>query len=114
MTEGVSRMPNRAMLRAVGFTDADFDKPIIGIASAGSEVTPCNVHLDDLAAISKAALKEAGGAPMKFNTFVVTDGEAMGHEGMKCSLVEPGHHSGRHRARGQGPPDGRHPRDRRV
>ena len=87
MTEGVSRMPNRAMLRAVGFTDADFDKPIIGIASAGSEVTPCNVHLDDLAAISKAALKEAGGAPMKFNTFVVTDGEAMGHEGMKCSLV---------------------------
>jgi dihydroxy-acid dehydratase len=87
MTEGIARMPNRAMLRAVGFTDADFEKPIVGIASAGSEVTPCNVHLDDLAAISKAALKEAGGAPMKFNTFVVTDGEAMGHEGMKCSLV---------------------------
>ena len=87
MTEGVARMPNRAMLRAVGFTDADFDKPIVAIASAGSEVTPCNVHLDDLAAVSKDALKEAGGAPMKFNTFVVTDGEAMGHEGMKCSLV---------------------------
>ena len=87
MTEGVARMPNRAMLRAIGFTDADFEKPIVAIASAGSEVTPCNIHLDDLAAISKAALKEAGGAPMKFNTFVVTDGEAMGHEGMKCSLV---------------------------
>jgi dihydroxy-acid dehydratase len=87
MTEGVSRMPNRAMLRAVGFTDADFEKPIVAIASAGSEVTPCNIHLDELAAVSKAALREAGGAPMKFNTFVVTDGEAMGHEGMKCSLV---------------------------
>ena len=87
MTEGIARMPNRAMLRAVGFTDQDFEKPIIGIASAGSEVTPCNIHLDDLAAVSKAALKEAGGAPMKFNTFVVTDGEAMGHEGMKCSLI---------------------------
>ena len=65
MTEGVARMPNRAMLRAVGFTDEDFKKPMVGIASAGSEVTPCNIHLDDLAAISKAAVKEAGGAPMK-------------------------------------------------
>src|SRR5208282_683493 len=87
MTEGVSRMPNRAMLRAVGFTDEDFDKPIIGVASAGSEVSPCNVHLDDLAAIVKGSIREAGGVPLKFNTFVVTDGEAMGHEGMKCSLV---------------------------
>jgi dihydroxy-acid dehydratase len=87
MTEGTSRMPNRAMLRAIGFTDQDFDKPIIGIASAGSEVTPCNVHLDDLAAIAKTAIREDGGVPLKFNTFVVTDGEAMGHEGMKCSLI---------------------------
>jgi dihydroxy-acid dehydratase len=87
MTEGVSRMPNRAMLRAVGFTDEDFDKPIIAIASAGSEVSPCNVHLDDLAAMAKGAIRESGGVPLKFNTFVVTDGEAMGHEGMKCSLV---------------------------
>jgi dihydroxy-acid dehydratase len=87
MTEGLARMPNRAMLRAVGFTDADFSKPIIGVASAGSDVTPCNMHLDDLAAIAKAALREAGGVPLRFNTFVVTDGEAMGHEGMKCSLV---------------------------
>jgi dihydroxy-acid dehydratase len=87
MTEGVERTPNRAMLRAVGFGDEDFEKPIVGIASAGSEVTPCNVHLDDLAAIAKGALKEGGSVPLKFNTFVVTDGEAMGHEGMKCSLV---------------------------
>jgi dihydroxy-acid dehydratase len=87
MTEGVARMPNRAMLRAVGFTDDDFDKPIVAVASAGSEVSPCNVHLDDLAAIAKTGIREAGGVPLKFNTFVVTDGEAMGHEGMKCSLV---------------------------
>jgi dihydroxy-acid dehydratase len=87
MTGGVQRTPNRAMLRAVGFTDEDFDKPIIGIASAGSEVSPCNVHLDDLAAAGGQALRDAGGKPLKFNTFVVTDGEAMGHEGMKCSLV---------------------------
>ena len=87
MTEGVSRMPNRAMLRAVGFSDEDFDKPIVGVASAGSEVSPCNIHLDDLAAFAKTGIREAGGVPLKFNTFVVTDGEAMGHEGMKCSLV---------------------------
>jgi len=87
MTGGVARTPNRAMLRAVGFTDEDFDKPIVGVASAGSEVTPCNVHLDDLAAVAKTGIRAAGGVPLKFNTFVVTDGEAMGHEGMKCSLV---------------------------
>jgi dihydroxy-acid dehydratase len=87
MTGGVERTANRAMLRALGFTDEDFDKPIVGVASAGSEVTPCNVHLDDLAAVVKTGIREAGGVPLKFNTFVVTDGEAMGHEGMKCSLV---------------------------
>ena len=87
MTGGVARMPNRAMLRAVGFTHADFDKPIVAVASAGSEVSPCNVHLDDLAAVAKKGIRDAGGVPLKFNTFVVTDGEAMGHEGMKCSLV---------------------------
>jgi dihydroxy-acid dehydratase len=87
MTEGVARTPNRAMLRAAGFTDEDFQKPIVGIASAGAEVSPCNLHLDDLAAVAKGAIRDAGGAPLKFNTFVVTDGEAMGHEGMKCSLI---------------------------
>jgi dihydroxy-acid dehydratase len=87
MTEGVARTPNRAMLRAVGFTDADFGKPIIGVASAGSELTPCNLHLDDLALTARDSLREHGGMPLRFNTFVVSDGEAMGHEGMKCSLV---------------------------
>ena len=87
MTAGIERTPNRAMLRAVGFKDEDFNKPIIGIASAGSEVTPCNVHLDGLAVHAKKGVKEADGVPLKYNTFVVTDGEAMGHEGMKCSLV---------------------------
>lgn len=87
MTGGVERTPNRAMLRAVGFKDADFDKPIIGIASAGSDVSPCNYHMDDLADIASKTLKQSGGMPLGFHTFVVTDGEAMGHEGMKCSLV---------------------------
>lgn len=87
MTAGVERTPNRAMLRAVGFQDEDFTKPIIGVASAGSDVSPCNFHLDTLAQHAKTAMRKGGGMPLGFNTFVVTDGEAMGHEGMKCSLV---------------------------
>ena len=87
MTAGVERTPNRSMLRAVGFDDADFDRPIVGIASAGSEVTPCNMHLDDLAEVAKEGVRASGGVPLRYNTFVVTDGEAMGHEGMKASLV---------------------------
>jgi dihydroxy-acid dehydratase len=87
MTGGLERMPNRAMLRAIGFGDGDFAKPLVGIASAGAELSPCNIHHDELAGVAKAALGRAGAKPMKFNTFVVTDGEAMGHEGMKASLV---------------------------
>ena len=87
MTEGIERMPNRAMLRAIGMKDEDFSKPIVGVASAGSEVTPCNMHLDKLAIHAKKGISDAGGFPIKYNTFVVTDGEAMGHEGMKCSLI---------------------------
>ncbi|MBI2139318.1 dihydroxy-acid dehydratase, partial [Candidatus Woesearchaeota archaeon] len=87
MTAGVERTPNRAMLRAIGMKDEDFSKPIVGIASAGSEVTPCNMHLDSLAIHAKKGVFDAGGFPIKYNTFVVTDGEAMGHEGMKCSLI---------------------------
>ena len=87
MTSGVERTPNRAMLRAIGMKDEDFSKPLIGIASAGSEVTPCNMHLDELAVHAKKGVKAGGGFPIKYNTFVVTDGEAMGHEGMKCSLI---------------------------
>lgn len=87
MTQGLERTPNRAMLRAIGFSDDDFSKPLIGIASAGAELSPCNIHHDDLAAMAKKAIRETDAVPMKYNTFVVTDGEAMGHEGMKASLI---------------------------
>ena len=87
MTAGVERTPNRAVLRAIGFKDEDFQKSLIGIASAGAELSPCNIHHDALAVFAADELSGAGARPMKFNTFVVTDGEAMGHEGMKASLV---------------------------
>jgi dihydroxy-acid dehydratase len=86
MTSGPERSPNRAMLRAIGFGDGDFDLPIVGVASAGAEVSPCNIHHDELAALAKAELAALGAKPMKFNSFIVTDGEAMGTEGMKASL----------------------------
>ncbi|SER36324.1 dihydroxyacid dehydratase [Gracilibacillus ureilyticus] len=80
------RAPNRAMLRAVGVTDEDFKKPMIGIASTWSEVTPCNIHLDDLAINAKDGAKAAGGVPMIFNTITVSDGISMGTSGMRYSL----------------------------
>ncbi|AJD91975.1 dihydroxy-acid dehydratase [Jeotgalibacillus malaysiensis] len=86
ISEGVNRVPNRSMLRAVGFTDEDFKKPMIGVASTWSEVTPCNVHIDKLAERAKSGAKAGGGAPMIFNTITVSDGIAMGHEGMFYSL----------------------------
>ncbi|MGD7043450.1 dihydroxy-acid dehydratase [Jeotgalibacillus proteolyticus] len=86
ISEGVNRVPNRSMLRAVGFTDEDFKKPMIGIASTWSEVTPCNIHIDELAKQAKAGAKDGGGAPMIFNTITVSDGISMGHEGMFYSL----------------------------
>jgi dihydroxy-acid dehydratase len=87
MTEGVSKTANRAMFRAVGFKDEDFQKPLIGIATADSDVSPCNVHLAHIAEHSKKHLKKLGAMPVSFHTFVVTDGQAMGHEGMKASLI---------------------------
>jgi dihydroxy-acid dehydratase len=87
MTEGDKRAPNRAMLRAVGFKDEDFQKPIIGVASAWSEVTPCNVHLNELAERVKGGIVSAQGFGQIFGTITVSDGIAMGHEGMKFSLV---------------------------
>ncbi|SFL94961.1 dihydroxyacid dehydratase [Gracilibacillus orientalis] len=80
------RAPNRAMLRAVGVTDEDFKKPMIGVASTWSEVTPCNVHIDDLAISAKEGAREAGGVPMIFNTITVSDGISMGTSGMRYSL----------------------------
>ncbi|MGM8364506.1 dihydroxy-acid dehydratase [Virgibacillus sp. W0181] len=84
--DGVVRSPNRAMLRAVGFTDEDFKKPMIGIASTWSEVTPCNIHIKDLAESAKTGARDAGGAPMIFNTITVSDGISMGTDGMRYSL----------------------------
>ncbi len=86
ISEGENRAPNRAMLRATGFTDEDFKKPMIGIASTWSEVTPCNMHIDQLALKAKAGAREGGGAPLIFNTITVSDGISMGHEGMRYSL----------------------------
>ncbi|MFF2479911.1 dihydroxy-acid dehydratase [Paenibacillus sp. NPDC058071] len=86
LSEDVNRMPNRAMLRAVGFQDEDFKKPMIGVASTWSEVTPCNMHINDLAVHAKKGARENGGAPLIFNTITVSDGISMGHEGMLFSL----------------------------
>lgn len=85
-TDGDARAPARAMLRAVGFTTEDFEKPMIGVASTWAEVTPCNYHILDFAKLAKAGLKKAGSAPQIFNTITVSDGISMGHEGMKYSL----------------------------
>jgi dihydroxy-acid dehydratase len=87
ITEGDNRAPNRAMLRAVGFADTDFGKPIVGIANGQSNITPCNAGLGDLAERAAAALHEAGAMPQTFGTITVSDGISMGTEGMKCSLV---------------------------
>lgn len=87
VTDGVARSPNRAMLRAVGFSDDDFDKPIIGIANGYSNITPCNAGLGDLSETAMAAIRSAGGMPQVFGTITISDGISMGTEGMKCSLV---------------------------
>ena len=87
ITQGVQRSPNRAMLRAVGFKDADFKKPIIGIANGYSTITPCNLGLGDLTRRAEAAAKRAGAMPQTFGTITVSDGISMGTEGMKYSLI---------------------------
>ncbi|MFP4616316.1 MAG: dihydroxy-acid dehydratase [Thiohalorhabdus sp.] len=86
-TEGVRRTPNRAMLRAVGFDDEDFGKPIVGVASGHSTITPCNVRIGDQARRAEEALHEAGAMPQLFGTITISDGISMGTEGMKYSLV---------------------------
>ncbi len=87
LTEGPGRAPARAMLRAVGLRDEDFSKPLIAVANTWSEITPCNMHLRELAESVKAGIREAGGVPLEFNSVVVSDGISMGTEGMKASLV---------------------------
>ncbi len=87
LTTGASRAPARAMLKAVGFTDADLKKPLIGVANTWIEIGPCNYHLRDLAVHVKAGIRAAGGTPMEFNTVSISDGITMGTEGMRASLV---------------------------
>lgn len=87
VTEGTHRAPNRSMLRAVGFGDGDFEKPIIGIASGHSTITPCNMGIRPLAERAEQAVREAGGMPQTFGTITISDGISMGTEGMKFSLV---------------------------
>ena len=87
ITSGAERSPNRAMLRAVGFGDADFEKPIVGVANGYSTITPCNVGLNDLANRAISSLRDAGTMPQVFGTITVSDGISMGTEGMKYSLV---------------------------
>jgi dihydroxy-acid dehydratase len=87
VTDGMERAGARSMLRAVGFTDEDFDRPQIGVASSWNEVTPCNVHLDRLADHAKEGVRGAGGVPIEFVTIAVSDAISMGHEGMKASLI---------------------------
>jgi len=87
LTTGPSRAPARAMLKAVGFSDADLKKPLIGVANTWIEIGPCNFHLRDLAVHVKDGIRRAGGTPMEFNTVSISDGITMGTEGMKASLV---------------------------
>lgn len=87
LVEGPSRAPARAMLRAVGLEDADFERPLIGVANTWAETTPCNAHLRQVAEWVKEGVRDAGGTPLEFNTVVVSDGIAMGTQGMKASLV---------------------------
>jgi dihydroxy-acid dehydratase len=87
ITAGNARSPNRAMLRAVGFGDDDFVKPIVGLANGYSTITPCNMGLGDLAKRAEAGIREAGGMPQVFGTITISDGISMGTEGMKYSLV---------------------------
>lgn len=87
ITQGAKRAPNRAMLRAVGFGDGDFTKPIVGVANGFSTITPCNMGLNDLALDAESAIRTAGAMPQMFGTITISDGISMGTEGMKYSLV---------------------------
>ena len=85
--KGFQRAPHRALLHACGLSDADINKPFIGIANSFSEVVPGHVHLNKVAEVVKDAVRQAGGVPFEFNTIAICDGVAMGHTGMKYSLA---------------------------
>ena len=87
VTDGPDRAPSRAMLKAVGFSDEDLSRPLVGVANTWIEIGPCNFHLRRLAAKIKEGIRTAGGTPLEFNTVSISDGISMGVEGMKCSLI---------------------------
>ena len=87
LVDGPSRAPARAMLKAVGFTDDDLSRPLVGVANTWIEIMPCNYHLRRLSEKVKAGIRAAGGTPIEYNTIAVSDGIAMGTEGMKASLI---------------------------
>ena len=87
ITDGRDQAPARAMFKAIGFTDSDLAKPLIGVANTWIETMPCNFHLRRVAAKVKEGIRAAGGTPMEFNTIAISDGETMGTEGMRASLV---------------------------
>ena len=87
LIDGAHRAPARAMLRACGLRDADFTKPLVGVANTWIEIGPCNYHLRELAAHVKEGIRAAGGTPLEFNTVSISDAITMGSEGMRASLV---------------------------
>ena len=87
VVEGIARAPHRAMYKAMGLTDADLSKSFIGVCHTGNEATPCNIHLGRLAQKAKEGVGDGGATPREFSTIAVSDGIAMGHEGMKSSLI---------------------------
>ena len=87
VVEGIARAPHRAMYKAMGLSDDDLGKPFVGVCHTGNEATPCNIHLPGLAQKAKDGVKDSGATPREFSTIAVSDGIAMGHEGMKSSLV---------------------------
>ncbi|HNJ33233.1 MAG TPA: dihydroxy-acid dehydratase, partial [Leptospiraceae bacterium] len=87
ITQGDRRAPNRAMMRAVGFEDSDFDKPVVGVASGHSTITPCNAGIRPLEEAACKGISSAGGMPQTFGTITISDGISMGTQGMKLSLV---------------------------
>src|SRR5262249_58674473 len=88
-TGGMGRAPNRAMLRAVGFLDEDFERPMIGVANLFSDITPCNAHLDRLVEKAREGIRAGGGVPQTFGAPTASDGIMMGHHRMRYSLVSP-------------------------
>jgi dihydroxy-acid dehydratase len=87
LVEGVHRAPNRAMFHAMGFTETDLERPLIGVANTAADITPCNSHLDQVADAAEDGIRKRGGVPIEFGTITISDAISMGHEGMKASLI---------------------------